>query len=221
MFSIYDILQEADGDENQTNDAPAAANANADNANQQNQNNDNQQGDNNPAGNDNNADDDFNMDMSLEGDDDAGGGDEGGDDTGDIDAGTTDMGTGTEEEPVEANTDMFEALSAEEQRMKISELKNQYTQLYNSCDDLIEKISNIENTEASVAPSSKLINTLTDLKKYITDYFYNQFDSVSYYENDVKLNYLLSIFYSVRDVLEAIYKLNRKNGEDFEGNDRT
>lgn len=221
MFSIYDILQEADGDENQTNNAPAAAdnNVNAD-QNQQTNNNNNQQGDTNPAG-DTNNDDDFNMDMSLEGDDDNTEGDDVGGDTGDMDTGSTDIGTGTEEEPVEANTDMFEALSAEEQRLKITELKNQYTQLYNSCDDLIEKISNIENTEETVAPASKLINTLTDLKKYITDYFYNQFDSVSYYENDVKLNYLLSIFYSVRDVLEAIYKINRKNGEDFEGNDRT
>lgn len=220
MFSIYDILQEADGDENQTNNAPAAAdnNANAD-QNQQTNDNNNQQGDTNPAGDANN--DDFNMDMSLEGDDDNTEGDDAGGDTGDMDTGSTDIGTGTEEEPVEANTDMFEALSAEEQRLKITELKNQYTQLYNSCDDLIEKISNIENTEETVAPASKLINTLTDLKKYITDYFYNQFDSVSYYENDVKLNYLLSIFYSVRDVLEAIYKINRKNGEDFEGNDRT
>ena len=220
MFSIYDILQEADGDENQTNNSPTAAdnNSNAD-QNQQTNDNNNQQGDTNPAGDANN--DDFNMDMSLEGDDDNTEGDDAGGDTGDMDTGSTDIGTGTEEEPVEANTDMFEALSAEEQRLKITELKNQYTQLYNSCDDLIEKISNIENTEETVAPASKLINTLTDLKKYITDYFYNQFDSVSYYENDVKLNYLLSIFYSVRDVLEAIYKINRKNGEDFEGNDRT
>ena len=58
MFPIYDILQEADGDENQTNNAPAAAdnNANAD-QNQQTNDNNNRQGDTNPAGDANNDDD--------------------------------------------------------------------------------------------------------------------------------------------------------------------
>ena len=208
MFSIYDILREADGDENQANNTPAADantndNAQANNAETNNDNN-NQQG-NDPAGNDDN----FDMDMSLEDD---GTGDEGGDDTGDTDnLDTGDTTGGGEEEPVEANTDMFTSLSAEEQIMKISELKNQYSQLYNACDDLIEKISNIENNENTLAPLSKLINTLTDLKTYIIDYIYNQFDSKSFYENDVKLNFFLSIFYSISEVLTDIYKINIQN----------
>ena len=207
MFSIYDILQEADGDENQTNDAPAANNVD-NNAIQNNDQNNNQQGDTNPAGNDN-ADDDFNMDMSLEDGD-----DDNATDTGDTDTSTDTMGDTTgdnSEEPVDANTDMFTSLSAEEQMMKITELKNQYIQLYDSCDDLIEKISNIENTESTVAPLSKLVNTLTDLKKYIIDYLYVQFDSKSNYENDVQLNLFLSIFYSISEVLKDIYKINIQN----------
>lgn len=206
MFSIYDILREADGDENQANNTPAA-DTNTDTETQttktevevKNDDNNDQQGD-DPAGND-----DFDMDMSLDGEDDT----EGGEDTGTDDMGGGDMGT--EEEPVEANTDMFGALSAEEQIMKISELKKQYAQLYNSCDDLIEKISNIENNENTLAPLSKLVNTLTDLKTYIIDYIYNQFDSKSFYENDVKLNFFLSIFYSISEVLSDIYRVNIQN----------
>ena len=217
MFSIYDILQEADGDENQNNPHANDNNNNAaGNDTQQQTNTDTNNQQNNPA-----PDDDFNMDMSLQ--DDTDGGDDTGEDTGDdMDTGdTTDVASSGEGEPVEANTDIFSALSAEEQITKIMELKKQYSQLYNSCDDLIEKISNIENTEASVAPMSKLVNTLTDLKQYITDYFYNRFDVMSYYENDVKLNFLLSIFYSVREVLESVYRINSQNTENIEGKDRT
>ncbi|MBR6289408.1 MAG: hypothetical protein IKR19_08735 [Acholeplasmatales bacterium] len=209
MFSILDILHEAEGDENQTNNTPAA-NDNANNAGTDNQNQNNNQQDTNPAGDNDDAggNDDFDMDMSLE-DDNA---DDTTDDTSDNSGGDLGGGDmGSDSEPVEANTDMFGALSAEEQIMKISELKNQYAQLYNSCDDLLEKISNINNNEVSIAPLSKLTNTLNDLKKYIIDYLYNQFDSKSFYENDVKLNFFLSIFSSISEVLVDIYKINIQN----------
>lgn len=209
-FSILDLFREAEGDENQNaspNDAgaaPANDNQNADQSGNADQNNDSNKGG-----------DDFNMDMSLE-DDNAG--DEGGDETDSPDAGGDDMedsgggdmGGGTDE-PIEANTDIFYSLTAEEQSMKIIELKRQYSTLFNSCDDLLDKITDINDNENTIIPLSRVSTSLMDLKRYIIDYLYHKFDINSYYENDVKLNEFIAVFHSISEIMKEIYKINIQN----------
>lgn len=205
-FSIYDILTEAEDDnQNANNDAPAEG---------ENNNNEDTGGDDAAGGGDEEdttMDDIDNSLDSIGGDegDDAGGADTGGGDSGDT-GGTTDMGSG-DDEPVEANTDMFGSLSAEEQKMKIMELKKQYSQLFDSCDDMIDKISTIKTTEVTMVPISRMTNILMNLKDYITDYLYNQFATMSYYENDVTFNRFLAIFKSISNILNDISRYNSEN----------
>ena len=116
-----------------------------------------------------------------------------------------------EDEPVESNTDLFSSLSAEEQMIKITELKKQYADLFNSCDDMIDKISTIETTEVTVVAVNRITNILMNLKNYITDYLYTQFASKSYYENDVTFNRFLAIFKSISNILNDISKSNIQN----------
>ena len=200
-FSIYDILNEAPEDEN-----PETINA-GDTAGD-----DNAPADNQDNTQDTGADDDFSIDTDLDdGGDDTDTGEEGGDtqDFGNDDTGGT--GEGTDDEPVEANTDMFSSLSAEEQVVKIAQLKQQYADLYDSCDSILEKINNVESNETTIIPVSRISASINDLKGFIMDYLYQEFANKSYYENDVMFNRFLTIFKSVSNILETIARISSKN----------
>jgi hypothetical protein len=194
-FSIYDIFNEAEDADNpsQEEQEPKTAAQAAEAA----------------------DDDDFDIDTSLD-DNDGGDGENEADDNnggGDDLSIPTDGGAGasSEDEPVESNTELFDSLSAEEQMMKISELKHQYADLFNSCDDMIDKLSTIKSTELTMVAISRLTNMLMNLKSYITDYLYNQFASNSYYENDVYFNRFLAIFKSISNILNDISRYNIQN----------
>ena len=193
-FSIYSILNEAPGDNNQQ-----------------------QQGN---GGNEDN----FDIDTSLDDiDKDINNTDTGGDDANnnDLDLGGDDAedtggegggGNEEEDEPVDANTDFFSSLSSEEQAIKISQLKKQYNELYISCDDFIRKISSIETNENNILPISRINSTLETLKTYIADYLYHVYANKSFYENDVMFNRFLAIFKSISNILEDVYKdINKTN----------
>ena len=157
---------------------------------------------------------DFSIDTSLDnadGGDDAAGGDDMGSDSGGDDGANKNDGEDGDDEPVEANTDMFASLSAEEQTIKIKELKKLYNDLYTSIDDLIERISNIDYSEMNITYMLKINNTLYDLKQYVSDYMIHVFPTKSYYENDVMFNRFLLQVNSISAILEKIYKDIAKN----------
>ena len=202
MFSIYDILQEADDDET---GAPA------------------NQGD---AGGDDADDENFDIDTSLDVDgtdtdaDTAAadiGGDEGeGGDTGETETPSSGSSGGgdidvSEEEPVEANTDLFTTLSAEEQAIKIGELKTLYKELYNRIDDTLHRIDDMDLDEFSLGVMSKVSLTLHTLKKSLTDYFDKFFNIKSYGENDFKYNEFLLVLKSVTSIVDDLAKSREKN----------
>ena len=162
--------------------------------------------------------DDFDIDKTL---DDEDGGDDDGmwDDMGgtdDPDTSTTDTTTtgDEEDEPVEANTDMFASLSAEEQRIKISELKKQFGALYSSIDDTLVKINNTETDENNIEVVQKITDVLVTTKRYIMDYLTVHFPAKSFLENDIMYNRFLSIVFSISNVLEEMGKIIHKDDED-------
>ena len=110
------------------------------------------------------------------------------------------------DEPVDSNTDIFSSLTSEEQAIKISQLKKQFSTLYTNCDDLISKISNIDTDENNIIPISRINSTMETLKTYIADYLYHTFANKSFYENDVMFNRFLSIFKSISNILEDVFK---------------
>ena len=200
MFSIYDILREADGDENAAGggdtaaaDAPADDNADTGSDNP------------NAGGDDTQDDDDFNIDASLD-DDDTAAGDEGGDadsdDAGTDDMGGTDDGASGDEEEVEINTDIFDSLTAEEQQMKIRELKNQYREVYSSIDDIIDKLGNFSVDENNYYVVNRITEYIRNVRDYLGDYFTYTFPTKSYIENDIKLNEFLLIISKINSLLD-------------------
>ena len=207
-MSIFDAFNEADDDNTAGNDAGGNAAGGGDDA---------------AGGNDdnsNNRDEDFDIDANLDtGDDDAGvddnaGGDTGGDDDTGTDDTADDSGSDTgggdsgngDEEPVEANTDIFSSLTAEEQAIKIRELKNLFNNLYTSIDDNITKLDNLGTTEDNIQAVTKLTTCMYNLKTYISDYIQFIFPNKSFIENDISFNRFLAIIKSITNIMNDLYK---------------
>ena len=217
-FSVFDLLREADGDEGQApanpdagTDAPADTPA------------DNAGGD--DAGDDNGGDDNFDIDANLDNPDDEGGDDNGDEpaDGGDDLGGGDDMGGGgneeaTDEEPVESNTDIFASLTAEEQKIKIIELKNQFGNLYSACDDILDKINSLDVDEDSIEFTSRITNSIFNLKKYISDYLTYTFAQKSFIENDIMFNRFLSIIKSISVTFDKFVSIVTRERENNQNN---
>ena len=134
-------------------------------------------------------------------------GQEGGDD-GSGEAQQDDQGGGEAsedgEEPVEANTDIFDSLSADEQKIKIMELQRLYGEMYNSCDDISKRLNDLDTDESNIDIISRVSDSMNILKKYIQDYLIGSFAKKSYVENDIMYNRFLSIISSLTDVLDQL-----------------
>ena len=210
-FSIFDILREqgvlkeAEGDENTSDGASTTDNNNeADNG------EDNETGEEDIAG----GDDDFDIDASLDDGDDGGeNSDSSPSDSDDGGSGSdsADGGNNSDEEVNDDNTDIFSSLSAEEQQIKIKELKGLYQQMYTSCDELLDRINNLDYTEDSLPIMTRITYALYDLKKYISEYITSVFPRKSYIENDIAFNRFLMILNSVKDILSRYQKKSERD----------
>ena len=210
-FSIFDILREqgvlkeAEGDENTSDGASTTDNNNeADNG------EDNETGEEDIAG----GDDDFDIDASLDDGDDGGeNSDSSPSDSDDGGSGSdsADGGNNSDEEVNDDNTDIFSSLSAEEQQIKIKELKGLYQQMYTSCDELLDRINNLEFTEDSLPVMNRITYALYDLKKYISEYIISVYPRKSYIENDIAFNRFLMILNSVKDILSRYQKKSERD----------
>ena len=213
-------LQEAEGD-----DANAIMNTGVD----QNTTNTDPGQEGNPPATDNGgeaestSDDDLDLDVNLDTPDDAGGGD----DTGNDDAGSGDTGTddgfgggdtssSTEpadnpEEVKKGNTDLFASLTAEEQSIKIMELKKLYNEMYTSVDDLLDKLDDIALEDINPHVIIRITSQMTELRRILQDYIINSFPIKTYYENDVNYSIFLNMFATLRGVFDEISKEKQRN----------
>ena len=211
-FSIFDILREqgvlkeAEGDENTSDEASTTDNNN----------NEADNGENNETSEEDMAggNDDFDIDASLDD------GEDGGENSDSSPSDSDDGGSGSDsaggdnssdEEVNDDNTDIFSSLSAEEQQIKIKELKGLYQQMYTSCDELLDRINNLEFTEDSLPVMNRITYALYDLKKYISEYIISIFPRKSYIENDIAFNRFLMILNSVKDILSKYQKKSEKD----------
>ena len=161
------------------------------------------------------GDDEFNIDTSV--DDDSEGGDEGGDDASgdDMDTGddsSMDSGGGMdgEGEPLPENNDVFVTLTAEEQQVKIMELKKLYNDLYTYTDDLLKKMNDLDVEEDTLEIISRTSSQLYQLKIYLRDYMAHTFNTKSFVENDVYFNRFSSIIYSIGVIVDRLVEKRRE-----------
>ena len=192
---------------------------------------------------DTSADDDTNSDNNTDNtpeQDDNGDGqeddilDDSGDDNGDgsEDGGegdpSTDDGTSEEMDPgieddssndpnaklKELEKSIFDQLSTEQKALKTKELKTLYNSVYDKCAEIINTISAADRNPEQAKVYDYVMNSLTDLQKYIKDYLFNIYDSKTYIENMVQLQKYLTVLDTVSNIFEEV-----KNSSDQENKD--
>ena len=207
MASIFDIfreegiLKEAEDDTKQVE--TSAEESPADN-------NDN-------STDDSSGDDDFDIDASLDDEgsgsntDDSGLGEEDSSPSSSSDISSGSSSDTGDEEVNDDNTDIFVSLTAEEQQIKIKELKRLYQDLYTSCDEVLDRINNLELNEDNLQIITRISYSMYDLKRYISEYLISVFPRKSYIENDIAFNRFLSIVKSIATILEKYQKKTIKD----------
>ena len=195
MISNKKSLLEAEGDEagdNTPADTPAEGN-------EDNTTNDDAAANDGDMG----EDDNFSIDADLDAGDDTNDNpdNDGGDNTSDMNT-TSGGGEEPEEEVNDDNTDIFSTLTAEEQQMKIKELKSLYQQLYCSCDDVMNRLNKLDTNEKNVYVIDRISSSIYTLKKYIGDYLIDIFPNKSYIENDISFNKFLLVVQSISDIID-------------------
>lgn len=146
----------------------------------------------------------------MQGDPDDGGGDDADAMGGAMDSGNGDAEGGDApaadggEEVNQDNTDMFATMSAEDQAMKITELKNLYGQLFSHIDDIQNKLTNVDLEDNTIDVITKISNELYNLKNYVEQYLTKRFNTASWYENEVMYNRFLMIIDSQSRILNKL-----------------
>lgn len=156
------------------------------------------------------ADEDFDINTDIPEGDDEGGDDAGGDDTIDDTSSPDTSSPASDDEVKPANTNIFDTLTAEEQNIKIKELKKSYQNLYATIDDILNRINNMDIDEDTLDVMSRVTVTLYNLKDEIANYFINIFNLKSYLENDIKFNEFLAILKAVTVVVDELSSNKQK-----------
>lgn len=167
-------------------------------------------------------DDDLNVNVDLDLDEPGTGGDNDNPDNNDFgnlgddntdsttDAGSTDN-SNPEEEVKKGNTDLFSSLTAEEQSIKIMELKRLYNDLYTAFDDLVIKLDDIAMEDIDPRIIARITSQMEELRRILQDYIINQFNLKTYYENDVQYSIFLNMFTTIRGVFDEVSKYQKQN----------
>lgn len=141
---------------------------------------------------------------------------------------STDDGTGEEMNPgieddssndpnaklKELEKSIFDQLSTEQKALKTKELKTLYNSVYDKCAEIINTISAADRNPEQAKVYDYVMNSLTDLQKYIKDYLFNIYDSKTYIENMVQLQKYLTVLDTVSNIFEEV-----KNSSDQENKD--
>ena len=164
------------------------------------------------ADNDNNTndDEDFNIDTSLDDNDTANDDADTNSDNDLEDSSNDDNSSSSSEldsgEANPINKDLFPTLTAEEQAIKIKELKKQYNNMYIYIDDLIDKMNNIALDEDNVIIIERITVNLLKLREYLQEYISTTFNLKDYFENDVFFRRFLQVIYSVDSTMQDLSK---------------
>ena len=194
-----DTTEENNEDNNQEEDKPEEENNEDENKEEDKDQNDENQDE------DNNEDDTTEDDFSIGGDD---------EEKSDDDSGSSDS-----EEAAPSNNELkakerelFDTLSIPEQQIKIKELRRNFSELYGSCNTLIDRFNEISvEYDDDITYINRLVSLLIDLKGMISFYILNLYDIKSYFENDIMFNRYLTIFDSVRNTMADIKTISLRN----------
>ena len=140
---------------------------------------------------------------SMDGDDQGGGE---GDDDGDLGSDDT-----TEDDKMDSikqiEKELFDKMTPEQKKIKIETLKQNYIDLFNRCDTILDTLTEANPEDESTSKIFVFIqNTLSEMKENIHDYLTKTFDTKGYIENDAQFKQYLVIIDSIDKLLENFVK---------------
>ncbi len=98
--------------------------------------------------------------------------------------------------------DLFEKLTPEQKEIKIKTLKQNYVDLYNKCDEILEMINNSNPSGEEEAQLFDFIQkTIVELQDNCHDYLTYTFDTKGYLDNDAQFKQYLTILNSIKKIL--------------------
>ena len=140
---------------------------------------------------------------SMDGDGQGGGE---GDDSGDLGSDDT-----TEDDKLDSikqiEKELFDKMTPEQKKIKIEALKQNYIDLFNRCDTILDTLTEANPEDESTSKIFVFIqNTLSEMKENIHDYLTKTFDTKGYIENDAQFKQYLVIIDSIDKLLENFVK---------------
>lgn len=131
-------------------------------------------------------------------------GDDMGDDDGDT-GGYDDDDTGGDDNPIaDLQKDIFSSLSDAQMAIKDKELRNRFFNMYDSIDNVIDRINDIPKNHDNMAPIEFISKKLQELSDILSDYIGSTYDTLSYIENEVNYNKFFAILAGIGQAISNI-----------------
>ena len=101
--------------------------------------------------------------------------------------------------------ELFENLTDKQKQIKIKELKNNYVELFDRCDGIIDIINSRKPSDESTAQIFDYINNvILDLQNTVHDYLEHTFSTKTYLENDAQFKSYLNILNTINNILKEL-----------------
>ena len=134
----------------------------------------------------------------------------------------TDLGT---DDNIDTNTDQADNVNTDEQMKKIEdeinknlndkqidirvkELKNKYIEVYNICNNINNRVQDINKTDENGSTIDFIISKINETKIIIYDYLSKTFNSKTYIENLTNYNQYLVVLSGIKKLLDEIIQKN-------------
>lgn len=100
---------------------------------------------------------------------------------------------------------LFDQLTEEQQKIKIENLKSNYSELYTRCANILKILTDSNPGDENTAKVFDYVQkTMTDLQTHVYYYITNTFDTKTYIENDSQFKQFLVILNTIKNILDEI-----------------
>lgn len=149
--------------------------------------------------------DDMGGDPGADGGDPDAEGDDTGDDAGDDTGGYDDDDAGGDDNPIaDLQKDIFSSLSDAQMAIKDKELRNRFFNMYDSIDNIIDRINDIPKKSDNIAPIEFVSKKLQEMSDILSDYVGSTYDTLSYIENEINYNKFFAILAGIGQTINNI-----------------
>ncbi len=107
--------------------------------------------------------------------------------------------------------ELFKSIPADQMSIKVTELKKQYLDVYNSISNILLRTNKITKTDSNMKVLEFVTTKLMELKDMVKFYMANTFDTKSFIENTVNYQQYLATLNTINKIFKEIqYKKEDK-----------